>query len=157
MFWGGICHQWRGHQCEILDFLELEWVPGWVSRRCRAGILPPIRQFASWILLLESARLWKCIQCYVCVSVARLWHGSVGSAMGANIGPITGRVHASFALTRPERDQRIDAMLHQSIEVFFREIDSQGRIVLEITAHVWHLFLMILSVAGTCLAALLCR
>ena len=55
--------------------------------------------------------------------------------MGANIGPITGRMHASFALTRPERDQRIDAMLYQSIEVFFREIDSQGRIVLEITAH----------------------
>ena len=55
--------------------------------------------------------------------------------MGANIGPVTGRVGASFALTRPERDQRIDAMVHESIEVVFREIDSQGRIVLEIVAH----------------------
>ena len=55
--------------------------------------------------------------------------------MGANIGAVTGRVGASFALTRPERDQRIDAMLHEYIAVLFREIDSQGRIVLEITAH----------------------
>ena len=64
-----------------------------------------------------------------------IFSGSVGSAMGANIGPVTGRVGTSFALTRPERDQRIDAMVHESIEVWFREIDSQGRIVLEITAH----------------------
>jgi hypothetical protein len=64
-----------------------------------------------------------------------VFSGSVGSAMGANIGPVTGRVGTSFALTRPERDQRIDAMVHESIEVVFREIDSQGRIVLEIVAH----------------------
>ena len=55
--------------------------------------------------------------------------------MGANIGPITGRMAASFALTPPERDRRIDSMVDGSIEVLFREIDRSGRIVLEILAH----------------------
>jgi hypothetical protein len=50
----------------ILDFLELEWVPGWVSRRCRAGItvVPSdrVRVRCSFGVKMMCSSVWlKCL------------------------------------------------------------------------------------------------
>ena len=56
--------------------------------------------------------------------------------MGAAIGPVTNRGDSQqFALTRPERDIRIDALLHGSVLVEVRAIDGENRVVLDIVAH----------------------
>ena len=64
-----------------------------------------------------------------------IFSGSVGSAMGAAIGPVTNRGDTQqFALTRPETDIRIDALLRGSVDVYVRAIDGENRLVLDIVA-----------------------